>query len=444
MNDVPRRRFSAPHALAIDDAHAPGSLRVRLLLEGSKTPSDFSSGDLREIEARIMASGQAEGYHPASFPKNEERRLEALHGLEIRREKEDAFDHVVLLARDLFDCPISVISFVDLTSQWVKAEVGLESAGPFPRVSSICAHSLHNPEDVLVVSDLTLDERFAKNPLVRGSPFWAFYAGAPLVTADGLPVGTLCVIDRKPRSGFTSKELTRLKLLAHQVMNEMQLRKALSESQALKGRMNDLLENVFPRQISERLLIEPSIHDSVECTVCFVDLVGFTSWTSHQKHGAKVVALLDSLFCAFDSATLLTGKIKTIGDGYLFAAGVPTFVPDHAVRAVETALLFVTLMQNVNKMHATSFDLRIGMASGMAVAGVVGNIRFAYDLWGETVNIASRVESNAQPGKVTLAPSTYELLKGDLRFRITPMDHVTLVKGIGEMQLFVLDKAMLM
>ena len=445
MDDVPRRRrLSAPQALTIDDAQTTGALRVRLLLEASKMPFHFTSGDLREIEANIMASGRAQGYQPACFPKNEEKRLEALHSLEMTPEKEDAFDHVVLLARDLFDCPISVISFVDLTSQWVKAEVGLESGGPFPRVSSICAHSLHNPEDVLVVSDLTLDERFAKNPLVRGSPFWAFYAGAPLVTADGLPVGTLCVIDHKPRSGFTSKELTRLKLLAHQVMNEVQLRKALSESLALKGRMNDLLENVFPLQISERLLIEPSIHDSVECTVCFVDLVGFTSWTSHQKQVAKVVALLDSLFCAFDSVTVQTGvcKIKTIGDGYLFAAGVPTFVPDHAVRAVETALIFFTLMQNVNKMHATSFDLRIGMASGMAVAGVVGNIRFAYDLWGETVNIASRVESNAQPGKVTLAPSTYELLKGDRRFQIAPMDHVTLVKGIGEMQLFVLDRAM--
>ncbi len=319
--------------------------------------------------------------------------------------------------------------------------MGLESGGPFPRVSSICAHSFNTPDDVFIVSDLTLDERFAKNPLVSGSPYWAFYAGAPLVTADGLPVGTLCVIDRKPRSDFSGKEMSRLKLLAHQVMNEVQLRKALQESLVLKGRMSELLENVFPQQISARLLKEPSIHDSVDCTVCFVDLAGFTSWTSGQKDVANVVALLDTLFCAFDSASLETGvcKIKTIGDGYLFAAGVPTYFADHAIKAVETALLFLTLMQKVNKLHATSFELRIGLASGNAVAGVVGNVRFAYDLWGKTVNLASRVESNAHPGKVTLAPSTYELVKGNGRFNISPMDHLTLVKGIGEMQLYVLD-----
>lgn len=178
------------------------------------------------------------------------------------------------------------------------------------------------------------------------------------------------------------------------------------------------------------MLKEPSIHDSVVCTVCFVDLVGFTAWTSHQKHGAKVVEFLDALFCAFDSATSEMGvcKIKTIGDGYLFAAGVPKFC---AIQAVETALRFLILVK-VNEAHGTSFDLRIGLASG--AAGVVGNLRFAYDLWGETVNIASRVESNAHPGTACIAPSTYQLVKD--RFEVTPMEGLTTLKGM--MQLYVI------
>ncbi len=104
MNEFPRRRrLSAPHALTLGDSQTPGSLRVRLLVEASKTPLHFTSRDLREIEANIMSCGRAEGYQPACFPKNEEKRLEALHKLEMTSEKEDAFDHVVQLARDLFD-----------------------------------------------------------------------------------------------------------------------------------------------------------------------------------------------------------------------------------------------------------------------------------------------------------------------------------------------------
>lgn len=421
-----------------------GALTAReLLLHGRKEEEGVITREkLEEIEADMMAMGHARGYEPAKFTENEGKRINALHNLELTMEREEGFDHLVMLARDLFGCPISAISFVDTTDQKIKAEVGIGSRGPFPRVSSICSHSFATPGDVFVVNDLTADKRFARNPLVEGEPHWAFYAGAPLVTLDGFPVGTLCIIDRKPRSDLSQRDLQRLKLLAHQVMSELHLRKALQESLMLRDRMTKLLENAFPQTIARRLLREPQIHDMVECTVCFVDLVGFTAWTSCQHDCSKVVLYLDALFGAFDLVTAETDvcKIKTIGDGYLFAAGVPEYVEDHACRAVRTATRFLQVIDGVNARFSASFRLRIGMASGKAVAGVVGTMRFAYDLWGETVNLASRVESNAQPGLVTMAPSTYDRLKGERGFEINPLPHVTHIKGIGEMQLYTVNE----
>jgi len=134
----------------------------------------------------------------APIPANDAQRLQLLHDLLILdTAPEDRFDKIVFFAMEEFEVPIATISLVDEDRQWFKAKSGL-SACQTARDISFCGHAIHTPE-VLLVEDALLDARFATNPLVTGDPYVRFYAGAPLLMAPGLAIGTLCLIDVRPR-----------------------------------------------------------------------------------------------------------------------------------------------------------------------------------------------------------------------------------------------------
>ncbi|WP_051244688.1 GAF domain-containing protein [Azohydromonas australica] len=135
---------------------------------------------------------------PAPIPAEEQERLAALRALLILdTPPEERFDRVVRFAADEFDCPIALVSLIDENRQWFKARVGLEVCET-GRDISFCGHAVVR-ESIFVIEDASADERFADNPLVTGAPFIRFYAGAPLAARDGQRVGTLCLIDTKPR-----------------------------------------------------------------------------------------------------------------------------------------------------------------------------------------------------------------------------------------------------
>src|ERR1700733_6878588 len=138
---------------------------------------------------------------PAAPPtEHEEQRLATLAAQHLLDTPPDPrFDSLVRLTADLFDVPIVLVSLVDRDRQWFKSAVGL-SACETHRDYAFCAYAILQPDDVMVIEDATADPRFADNPLVTGEPFIRFYAGAPLVARDGQPLGTLCIIDRKPRA----------------------------------------------------------------------------------------------------------------------------------------------------------------------------------------------------------------------------------------------------
>lgn len=163
-----------------------------------------------------------------AIPHDEPERLAALHRLEVLdTPPETELDVITRLAADRFDTATALVSLVDEDRQWFKSRHGLEAAETCRR-DSFCAHTICGT-DVMVVADAAADPRFSRNPLVTGEPHIRFYAGAPLVLADGHKIGTLCVIDPAPRNGFSAREAEILKLMARQVVAVLEGRRARQE-----------------------------------------------------------------------------------------------------------------------------------------------------------------------------------------------------------------------
>jgi adenylate cyclase len=182
-----------------------------------------------------------------------------------------------------------------------------------------------------------------------------------------------------------------------------------------------LLLNILPKPIAARMKSgEINIADShAEATVLLADLVGFTS-LSATVDPAQIVQLLNEVFCAFDvlAEKHEVEKIKTIGGSYLAASGISTPRPDHAEAVVELAISLRREIERFNHEYDTSLRLRIGISSGPVVAGVIGRDKFAYDIWGETVNLAFRLNFSGEAAKIQVSESIYERLKEKYRFGI--------------------------
>jgi PAS domain S-box-containing protein len=177
-----------------------------------------------------------------SDPTLESTRLAALrrHGI-LDTPPEPELNEIVQLAAYICGVPIALITLVDENRQWFKARVGLAVAET-PRDVAFCAHAILTPDDVLIVSDATLDPRFAHNPLVTGDPCIRFYAGVPLLTPERLALGTLCVIDRVPRD-LTSDQIQALSILGRQVTTRLELRQKLREEAALMAIQQAVVDN---------------------------------------------------------------------------------------------------------------------------------------------------------------------------------------------------------
>ena len=199
-----------------------------------------------------------------------------------------------------------------------------------------------------------------------------------------------------------------------------------------QGRVEALLLNILPEDIAERLQDEPAaIADHFDdASILFADVVDFTPLAG-RLDAREVVGMLDRLFTAFDELVdrYEVEKIKTIGDCYMAAAGVPRPRPDHAHALAGLALEMRDRART--SLPESDVRLRIGLSSGPVVAGVIGRRRFLYDLWGDTVNMASRMESHGTSDEIQITRPTWELLRDD--FETEPMGLVD-VKGKGEVE----------
>jgi class 3 adenylate cyclase/CheY-like chemotaxis protein len=228
----------------------------------------------------------------------------------------------------------------------------------------------------------------------------------------------------------SSLERKRLRDLDQKNLELINQEKQMLEIEQLKT--EKLMLNILPRPIAERLKRgEKNIAGSYpEVTILFSDLVGFTEMSS-MTSPSDLVRLLNDLFTRFDKRAEALGveKIKTIGDAYMAVAGLPIPRPDHAILCADLALgMFEDLME-FNRENGQQLNIRIGINSGPVVAGVIGFTKFSYDLWGNSVNTASRMESTGKPGRVQISPSTYELLKDSFDLEAgSPV----VCKGLGE------------
>lgn len=188
------------------------------------------------------------------------------------------------------------------------------------------------------------------------------------------------------------------------------------ELQQEQIRTKDLLHNILPVEIAEELSAtgraRPARHESV--TILFTDFSGFTQAVSAMP-ADRMVGELNEIFAAFDDITDELGveKIKTLGDAYMAAAGLPKACTDHAQRCVRAGLRMLEYLENRNRTAAFKWSLRLGVHSGPVVAGVVGKRKYAYDIWGDTVNIASRMESSGEIGRVNISAYTYDLIRAE-------------------------------
>jgi len=208
-----------------------------------------------------------------------------------------------------------------------------------------------------------------------------------------------------------------------------------------QDKVERLLHNILPEEIADRLKeSEEAIADGFESvTVLFADIVGFTP-LSAQLEPKELVGLLDQIFTEFDRLAEKYGveKIKTIGDAYMVAAGIPTPREDHAEAAAKMALDMRNVIKRVSKQRGGTLEVRIGLHSGPVVAGVIGQRKFIYDLWGDTVNTASRMEAHGMPGAIQLSEETRALLdnaSAKKRFKIESRGTVD-IKGKGPMTTF--------
>jgi class 3 adenylate cyclase len=204
------------------------------------------------------------------------------------------------------------------------------------------------------------------------------------------------------------------------------------------ARSERLLLNVLPEPVAARLKSEEGIiADAYQCvTVLFADIVGFTR-LAERLSAEDVVALLDRVFARWDqlAAELRVEKIKTIGDAYMVASGIPLPRDDHAQAIAELALQMGPEVKRLAADSGLELEVRIGIDTGPVVAGVIGRAKFIYDLWGDTVNTASRMESHATPGAIQVTERTYQSLRE--RYELHPRGTIE-VKGKGPLTPYLL------
>jgi class 3 adenylate cyclase len=311
---------------------------------------------------------------------------------------------------------VSVMLVLPFVLQW--------TLGGFANSSAVMVWAFAAPVGALVLY-----------PPRRAVVFFAGYLALALVSGV---IDPLLAAHAEPMPTIVRESFFVLNIGAVSVVTFAVLVYFVADRERAQHATDDLLHNVLPDTIADRLKAgEQHIaddHDAV--AVVFADVAGFT--TLAREAGAdNVLAILDSLFSAFDGLAERFGleKIKTIGDAYMAVAGAPQPRPDHVRAAADMGLAMLDAAQHVSAEVGHDLPVRVGIHAGPAIAGVIGRRKFVYDLWGDAVNVASRMESHGVPGRIQVSDTVAAALSGEYRFE----DRGTIdIKGLGSMHTYFL------
>lgn len=388
---------------------------------------------------------------PIPIPANEHDRLAALHDLGIMdTAPEPGFDDIAELAAQICGAPVAFVGFIDETRDWLKASCGVPPGmNEIPRELSVCSVTLC-AADLVHIPDLEQEPRFEGYFGVKNGPNIRLYCGMPLITSRGHALGTLCIVDFVPRT-LQAEQMEAVRRLARQVVERLELRRkvsdladALTELDRERTRTRSLLLNILPQPVADELnragQVQPRFYPSA--TVLFTDFKDFTPLVERTEP-ATLVALLDQYFSAFDE--IVAGhrmeRLKTIGDAYMAVAGVPEENRTHAVDASLAALKLRNYLRRTKAQRERArlpyLEARIGLHTGSVIAGIVGKQKFAYDIWGDSVNVAARVEAAGESMRVNISERTAERLEA--LFVLEARGSIE-VKGKGALRMCFLDR----
>ena len=355
------------------------------------------------------SQGVKAGIVPVKTPENEKSRVEEVNRLGILNkdlERDRRFNNITQIAAYLTDYPKSSINILDDKFQITKGNYGfnvLQSTlfEQAPRDITLCQYILETPKEQLIINDIDLDVRTKNMKNMVIAPELRFYAGSPLITSKGFTIGTLCVMDKKPGK-LEHFQAEGLRLLADQVISFCEIDYQNSNE------TND--ENINTIKNSD-VNLEANYFSSA--SILFTDFIGFTKITETIEPG-ELIATLDEFFIGFDKICkkYKIKKVKTIGDSYMAVGGVPEGYPDHPKQICLAALDIAEFVNGMNIQRKVlgkePWKIRIGVHTGPIIAGNSGE---NFDIWGDSVNIASRIESSGEEGKVHISNATFKFIE---------------------------------
>lgn len=271
---------------------------------------------------------------------------------------------------------------------------------------------------------------------VKNEQLWIGAAAEAIIFSMGLSHRINMLRATVARQALEAEQERGRVAIEHKERLEVEVAERTQELRVEKENANRLLHNILPVDVANELIANGSTRPQryEEVSILFTDFKGFTNAVASLP-ARKVVEELNDIFQHFDDIIDGCGieKIKTIGDSYMIVGGLPKPLSDHAERCVDAALKMLAYLEERNRTSALQWNMRAGIHSGAVIAGVVGKRKFTYDVWGDTVNVASRMESAGEPGRVNVSAYTYDLVKsrykGEYRGKLA-------AKGKGELDMY--------
>ena len=362
----------------------------------------------QEFMEMLREEGKKAGIKPVKNLFNEDQRIEEVKRLgilDLNLSSESRYNSMTQVATYLTDCPQSQINILGSDVQQCKASFGfapeqIEMMEEIPREISICQFGLAKPGQPLIIENVLEDDRTMNWKNMPIDPGFRFYASLPLMSSRGFSIGTLCVFDSSPKN-LDHQQIDGLRLLSDQIVHMLERESGSTDSSSTEK--EDVEE---PSQMRGQYYSVTSI--------LFADFVGFTNLVENSDPG-ELLETLNTFFSGFDRIISKHNvlKVKTVGDCYMCVSGIPSQQKTHAREVCAAAVDILKFVEGTNIQYEAlgkpRWALRSGVPSGPVIAGTAGNI---FDIWGDAVNIASRMESSGESGKIHISEKTKDYLEG--------------------------------